>query len=97
MPFSSAKGDTHAQVGLRERHIWSGCSGADPASAHEGEKVECKDTTINAVKADIQVMDEGEAKTTAKKEMQMAEDMMAKKDMPGCVTHLQNAMEATEK
>ena len=38
-----------------------------------------------------------EAKTTAMKEMQMAEDMMAKKDMEGCRTHMHNAMEATEK
>ena len=29
-------------------------------------------------------MSDGEAKTTAMKEMQMAEEMMAKKDMKGC-------------
>jgi hypothetical protein len=42
-------------------------------------------------------MDDGEAKTTALKEMQMAENMMAKKDMKACATHMHNAMEATEK
>ena len=42
-------------------------------------------------------MDDGEAKTEAIKEMQMAEDMMSKKDMQGCMTHMNNAMEATEK
>ena len=68
-----------------------------PAAAHEGEKMECTDTSINAVKADIQMMNDGEAKTTAIKEMKMAEDMMAKKDTKGCVDHLSNASEATEK
>ena len=34
-------------------------------------------------------MDDGEAKTEAIKEMQMAEDMMSKKDMQGCMTNEQ--------
>ena len=48
------------------------------------------------MRADIQSMSDGEAKTTAMKEMEMAEDMMAKKDMKACMAHMQNAMEATE-
>jgi hypothetical protein len=67
------------------------------AIAHEGHQMECTETSVNAVNADIQAMSDGEAKTTAMKEMQMAEDMMAKKDMEGCRTHMHNAMEATEK
>ena len=67
------------------------------AIAHEGHKMECNETSINAMNADIQAMNDGEAKTTAMKEMQMAEDMMAKKDMKGCMTHMHDAMEATEK
>ena len=59
--------------------------------------MECNETSMNAMHADIQSMDDGEAKTTAMKEMQMAEDMMAKKDMKACATHTHNAMEATEK
>ena len=59
--------------------------------------MECNETSINAMNADIQAMDDGEAKTTAMKEMQMAEEMMAKKDMKACATHMHNAMEATEK
>jgi hypothetical protein len=51
---------------------------------------------MNAMHADIQAMDDGEA-TTAMKEMKMAEDMMAKKDMKACATHMHNAMEAMEK
>ena len=67
------------------------------AVAHEGHKMECNETSINAMNADIQAMPDGEAKTTAMKEMKMAQDMMAKKDMGACETHMDNAMEATEK
>lgn len=64
--------------------------------AHEAHKAACNDTTLNATKADIQAMDDGEAKAKATKEMQMAEEMMAKKDMDGCLTHLHKAMEVME-
>jgi hypothetical protein len=67
------------------------------AVAHEGHQMECTETSINAMNADIQAMGDGEAKTTAAKEMQMAQDMMAKKDMKGCMALMDNAMEATEK
>jgi hypothetical protein len=67
------------------------------AVAHEEHHMECNETSMNAMHADIQSMDDGEAKTTAMKEMQMAEDMMAKKDMKACASHMHNAMEATEK
>jgi len=67
------------------------------AVAHEEHHVECNETGMNAMHADIQAMSDGESKTTAMKEMQMAEDMMAKKDMKACATHMHNAMEATEK
>jgi hypothetical protein len=67
------------------------------AVAHEGHQMECSETGINAMNADIQSMNDGEAKTTAIKEMQMAEEMMAKKNMKACMAHMYNAMEATEK
>jgi|KBSMisStandDraft_5_1062788.scaffolds.fasta_scaffold485981_2 hypothetical protein len=67
------------------------------AVAHEGHHIDCTETSINAVNTDIQAMDDGEAKTTAFKEMEMAEDLMIKKDMKACVTHMHNAMEAIEK
>jgi hypothetical protein len=67
------------------------------AVAHEDHKMECNETGMNAIHADIQSMSEGEAKTTAMKEMKMAEEMMAKKDMKACATHMHSAMEATEK
>jgi hypothetical protein len=47
--------------------------------------------------ADIQAMKDGEEKTTAINEMKMADEMMAKKDMKGCMEHMDNAMDATEK
>jgi len=67
------------------------------AVAHEGTQMECNETGVNAMNADIQSMNDGEAKTTAMAEMKMAEEAMAKKDMKACKTHMYNAMEATEK
>ena len=67
------------------------------ALGHEGHHAECNDTAINALKADIQAMGEGEAKTTATKEVDQAEQLMAKKDTEGCKSHIHSAMEATEK
>ena len=43
------------------------------AVAHEGHHVECNQTAINALKADIQAMGEGEATTTATKEVEAAQ------------------------
>jgi len=67
------------------------------AIAHEEHQMECNETNINAMNADIQSMDDGEAKTTAMKEMGIAEAMMGLKDMNACEAHMHNAMEAMEK
>ena len=67
------------------------------AIAHEGHQMECNETSMNAMHADIQSMNEGEAKTTAMKEMKTADEMMAKNDMKACMDHMHNAMDATEK
>ena len=67
------------------------------ALGHEAHHAECSDTAINALKADIQAMEAGEAKTTATKETEAAQQMMAKNDMGACKSHIHNAMEATEK
>jgi hypothetical protein len=67
------------------------------ALGHEGHQAECTETTINALKADIQAMDEGEARTTASTEVEAAQQMMAKNDLEGCKSHIHSAMEATEK
>jgi hypothetical protein len=67
------------------------------AIAHEKHQMRCTQTGINAIHADIQAMKDGEAKRTAMKEMKLAEDMMAGKNMDGCVAHMHNAVEAIEK
>jgi len=67
------------------------------ALAHEAHHAKCSETAMNATKADIQAMPDGEAKTKAMQEMDMAEAMMSKKDMEGCTSHMHNAMEAIEK
>src|SRR5262249_33088507 len=67
------------------------------AIAHEGHQMECKKISMQAIKADIQAMNDGEAKTLAMKEMKMADEMMDKKDMNACKTHLHNAMDAMDK
>ena len=79
--------------------LWSGLVGLplNLALGHEGHHVECNETAINALKADIQAMGEGEARTTATKEMEAAQQMMAKNDIEGCKSHIHSAMEATEK
>lgn len=65
--------------------------------AHEGHQMECNETGVNALKADIQSMGDGKAKTTAIKEMEMAQEMMAQNDVKACKAHMHNAMEAMEK
>lgn len=67
------------------------------AFAHEGHQMECSDSTINAMKADIQAMPDGKSKAAAMKEMQAAQDTMQKKDVKACAAHMQNAMEVMEK
>lgn len=67
------------------------------AFAHEGHQMTCNESNINAMKADVQAMPDGKAKATATKEMQAAQDTMQKKDVKACMTHMHNAMEATEK
>jgi hypothetical protein len=67
------------------------------AVAHEGHQMKCDKTGIQSMKADIQAMNDGEAKTMAMTEMKLAEDMMGKKDMTACTSHMSKAMEAMEK
>ena len=66
------------------------------ALAHEAHHAKCSETAMNATKADIQAMPDGEAKTKAMHEMDMAEAMMREKDMEGCASHMHGAMEAIE-
>jgi hypothetical protein len=67
------------------------------ALAHEGAQMECNEMNINAMNADVQAMNDEETKTTAMKEMKMAEAMMGLKDINACMAHMHNAIEAIEK
>jgi hypothetical protein len=51
---------------------------------------------MNAMKADVQALPDGDAKTEATKELAMAEEMMGKNDVKACEAHMHNAMEAIE-
>jgi hypothetical protein len=64
--------------------------------AHEEHKMDCSETGMNAMQADIQAMRDGEAKTKAMKEMDIAKGMMVEGDMDACMIHMHNAMEAIE-
>lgn len=61
-----------------------------PVSAAE---MDCTDANMTKASSDMDKMPAGAAKTDAMKEMTMAKDMMAKKDMASCKTHLNKAME----
>jgi hypothetical protein len=60
-----------------------------PASA---QMMDCTDANMTKASADMDKMPAGEKKTMAMKEMTMAKDMMGKKDMAGCKTHMNKAM-----
>jgi hypothetical protein len=61
-----------------------------PASA---QMMDCTDANMTKTNADMEKMPSGEKKTMAMKEMTMAKDMMGKKDMAACKTHMNKAME----
>jgi hypothetical protein len=53
---------------------------------------DCNDENMSKVSAEMDKLPGGEKKTTAMKELAMAKGMMAKQDMIGCKTHLNNAL-----
>ena len=56
--------------------------------------MECTDASVSKMKTDVMGMAAGEKKDMAIQEMQMADDMMMKKDMKGCADHMGKAMDA---
>jgi len=66
------------------------------AAAHGGRKITCAQTAADAITADIQAMPDGEAKTTATREVNLAEQMMAENNMEACADHMHKAMDAIE-
>ncbi len=66
---------------------------AAPASAQTGTmKMDCSEATMMKANADAMKMTDATKKAAAMKEMEMAKDMMAKKDEKGCMTHMEKAM-----
>ena len=63
-----------------------------PASAQTVGMMDCTDANMTKTSADLDKMPAGEKKNLAMKEMTMAKDMMAKKDMAQCQTHMNAAM-----
>jgi hypothetical protein len=61
-----------------------------PASAAE---MDCTDANMAKASADMDKMPAGDMKTMGMKEMTMAKEMMARKDMAGCKMHINKAME----
>ena len=61
-----------------------------PASA---QMMDCTDSNMMKASADMGKMPAGEQKNMAMKEMTMAKDMMAKKDMAQCKIHMNKAMD----
>ena len=52
----------------------------------------CSEASMMTANASVMKMTDATKKTAAMKEMDMAKDMMAKKDEKGCVAHLEKAM-----
>lgn len=64
-----------------------------PASAQPATpQIDCTDENITKANTEMDKMPGGEKKNTAMKELSMAKEMMAKKDVAGCKTHLNNAL-----
>jgi hypothetical protein len=61
-----------------------------PASA---QMIDCTDSNMMKAGADMDKMPASEKKNMAMKEMTMAKDMMAKKDMAQCKSHMNKAIE----
>jgi hypothetical protein len=73
------------------------CASLTFVFAHEGHEMECSESNINAMKADVQAMPDGNSKTTAIKEMQAAQRMRQMNDMNSCMAHMHDAMKVIEK
>lgn len=63
-----------------------------PAAA-QSAMMDCNEANMMKANTEMGKMVAGEKKTMAMGEMTMAKDMMAKKDMAACKTHMNKAME----
>jgi hypothetical protein len=55
-------------------------------------QIDCTDANITKASAEMDKLPGGEKKERAMNELAMAKEMMAKKDMDACKTHLTNAL-----
>lgn len=58
------------------------------------DMMDCSDASMSKMNTDMMKMKDGDHKTMAMKEMDMAKDMMMKKDMKGCMEHMTKASKA---
>lgn len=65
---------------------------AAPAFAQTSGAMNCSDASMTKANADMMKMTDATKKAAAMKEMDMAKDMMAKKDEKGCMMHMEKAM-----
>ena len=64
-----------------------------PVCAQAAEMMDCSDANMMKANANMEKMPAGEKKTMGMKEMTMAKEMMEKKDMAGCKTLMNKAIE----
>jgi hypothetical protein len=65
---------------------------AAPVSAQTKNMMDCTESNLTTSMGTVEKMPAGEKRTVAMREMGMARDMMGKKDMAACKTHLNNAI-----
>lgn len=68
-----------------------------PVQASAEDKMECTTAEMTKMKDKMGSMPASDSKTMAMKEMDMADKMMEKKDMSGCMDHMDKAMKAMDK
>ena len=69
---------------------------AFPALAQDKMAMECSEDGMMKSNESMMKMEDGEQKTMAMKEMDMAKEAMTKKDMEGCKMHMEEAMKAMD-
>jgi hypothetical protein len=73
----------------------AGCTMHIDAAMKAGNMaMNCTQPNIDKLDTQIKALTDKTAQDSAMKEAQMAKDMMAKKDMAGCTTHIDAAMKA---
>jgi hypothetical protein len=56
--------------------------------------MDCTQENLDKLDKQVTALTDKTVQESAMKEVQMAKDLMAKKDLPGCTTHIDSAMKA---